>query len=957
MAMRARTGNKGRGGQGRPRTARSRQGRGRSSCPWINAQIIAASETGGLHQLVSTILLHLPQMNLVNLSTAIHRLAKLTANDVSVQAELRQHPALEELLRATSAAFACLDSSEAQPQSLSNVAWSLATMRLMNRQLIQVVAGLATSNISSFKPFELSTMLWAFAKLGTIEPTTWCIKPVFQAAATHIMKQVQHFGFRCLATTAWAFATARQRHARLFRSIAAQMVPMVHAANCQEMANTAWAFGTADFHDNQLFTELAEKALARLDNFKPQELSNMLWGFATNGFFHEAFFASSSLAAQRMDLQAQHLANILWAFARVRPRHPVTRATTLALLPLCVARLDTFKPQEVSSTALAVAKAFGVGDDLERGGPIPMPHGVLPVMPPQVREFFSAVTPWALMRLHEFSAQSLANTVSAYGMAHVCGAEVLFAAVGQEVSSRYDKLEPTAFLHLLKGFSAAPQESAGFMVRMLAKGVAHHVQELRPQELQTLSRVCSAALGLRQGRDLTCEELRSCCLSLAAGEGNPGVVAPSLLGLDMDREPASPLPPVSALQDLSLAGALPGEVLGGPPCPAQLLAPVFAPLGGGLTDLALAAHGGAVCHPLQAPPMRTPKMGIGGFIESTPQVRSAGLPHGYCGGRGLPRGLPMEAWPDEELAGNVEPPYRPGEIFDTDIEVGPPLTGCAVLDLGELAHAALVPPPGPPAPQLKLVAARPVPARSLPLQTVEELTAVTEASHAEAIRHAHPQQQKMRRPKIHNQPTVAVPARGPPATAPPGGAPGSDFRWRCSVKNSFLHVELSNNSEDINDESWDAASRDGGSSQRSSSVPSRFDHEDISEERIRRQQDQTHQDWTRRHPDLDNLGFDWGVPQRRHPAAVETPCAPYIVPTRTPPLGLGPELAVCAPVLAEPPLLLPAPALLGGPQDIGSRIPDPDVYGPMPLCSAHRSTPHRDLAHASPETYGMILTV
>ena len=276
----------------------------RSSFPWINTQIIAAAETGVLQHLLATVVAHLPQMNLVNLSTAIHRLAKLTANDPRAQAELQQHKTMGELLQAITTAFARLDSGEVQPQSLSNVAWSLAAMRLLDRPLIQVVAQLTVANINRFKPFELSTMLWALAKLGSMQQAkTWSAKSVFHAAAAHIMKQVQHFGFRCLATTAWAFATAKQRHARLFRSIASRMVLMVHVANCQEMANTTWAFGTADFHDDQLFTELAEKALLRLDEFKPQELSNMLWGFATNSFFHEAFYASASVMAQHMDLR------------------------------------------------------------------------------------------------------------------------------------------------------------------------------------------------------------------------------------------------------------------------------------------------------------------------------------------------------------------------------------------------------------------------------------------------------------------------------------------------------------------------------------------------------------------------------------------------------------------------------------------------------------------------------
>merc|ERR1711879_401440 len=48
----------------------------------------------------------------------------------------------------------------------------------------------------------------------------------------------------------------------------------------------------------------------------------------------------------------------------------------------------------------------------------------------------------------------------------------------------------------------------------------------------------------------------------------------------------------------------------------------------------------------------------------------------------------------------------------------------------------------------------------------------------------------------------------------------ADFQWRCSVKNSFLHMEISDNSDE--DFEPDASSWD--SSQRSSSVPSRLGH-------------------------------------------------------------------------------------------------------------------------------------
>lgn len=501
---------RGRGGQ---RTG-ANGNKQRSSHPWINAQIIAASENGGLQHLLGVIMEYLPQMNLVNLSTAAHRVAKNSADSPGEQQALRCSHVVAALMDAIYNSLTTVDIDEVQPQSLSNVSWSLATLRLMKLPLIQVVASLAEARVSNFKPFELSTMLWGFAKLGKVENAYVHLKPVFNAAAHHTILNVEVFGFRCLATTVWAFATAKQRHARLMKCVAKQMTPMAGAANPQEMANTVWAFATADFVDEPLFQELADKAIPRLGEFKPQELSNMLWGFATNGFFHEDFYREAALAAQKFPLQSQHLANILWALARVRPRHQITRSTLLALLPHCTARLSTFKPQEVSSTALAVGKAFGFCDD--DGFVDERLMGV--ALPPVVLTFFNAVTPWALNRLGDFSAQSLANTVSAYASLRIGDGMGLFEAVAAEVWHRCNCIQPTEMLHLLKGFASAPSGTGNDIIKMLASGVARHLRSFKVQELQLLSRICSDLLGQRHRvRDIGTEELESCLLLIGGG--------------------------------------------------------------------------------------------------------------------------------------------------------------------------------------------------------------------------------------------------------------------------------------------------------------------------------------------------------------------------------------------------------------------------------------------------------
>jgi hypothetical protein len=221
---------------------------------------------------------------------------------------------------------------------------------------------------------------------------------------------------------------------------------------------------------------------------------------------------------QRNELQAQHLANLLWAFARVHPRHKTTRNVILALLPSCVRQIATFKPQELSSTAQAVAKAFGHGgtfaeSERSKGG------SSNDESPAQVLSFFNAALPCAAPNLHSFSEQSLANIVFAFSTVRIGGHDnVIFSAVEQEVLNRVHnkRLDPRDMTRLIKGLSAAPPECCGGALSALFGLVACRVDELQQQELQVLSRICAMRMGFRHSNDyLSREEIRSLCHQLA----------------------------------------------------------------------------------------------------------------------------------------------------------------------------------------------------------------------------------------------------------------------------------------------------------------------------------------------------------------------------------------------------------------------------------------------------------
>jgi len=415
----------------------------------INAEVIRSFTTGDPARVLSVIADNLVEMNLVNLTTALHRLAKMTSTPHR-RLLLQEDPVFERLLRSVSLALDALKPREVAAQSLSNVAWSMATLQLPRADLVSKIVTLAAGDVSSFQPFELANLLWACAKLGASDDRILLtIEPIFQEAETHVVSCTDPIPFRCLATMLWAFATAKRYHASFFGSVAEKLLSQVFAANCQEMANTAWALGKANFQHEQLCRKMAMRALSSLHTFKAQELSNMIWGFSCVDFFHKEFFAGVATTLKGMDLTTQHIANISAAYARAAPEHPVTRAAILNLLPLCCDRVQAFKPQEVSAVLLAVSKVFGNHNDNKpcSAAFLGTEASNLPALPEIVYRFFEVVAASVIPHLLYFSTHSLASLAKTLPVMHASGLQDLVSAVADEALKRLSRGSSHTDLH------------------------------------------------------------------------------------------------------------------------------------------------------------------------------------------------------------------------------------------------------------------------------------------------------------------------------------------------------------------------------------------------------------------------------------------------------------------------------------------------------------------------------
>lgn len=482
----------------------------RTSCPWINSQIIQASkEDNAIQRILGVVEMCIKDMNLVNLSTSLHRLAKLSVMTPHSDRMLRQSPVMKLLLTSIATAFCAVEEDPSLPQSLSNITWSLATLRIVDYKVLEMAGTLAIANMKDFKAFELASLLWSFAKLGCADTMTPVVSPLFRAATGRLMACMNGAGFRSLATAAWAFATARQASQRLFRAIAKEVQTCLPSANSQELANIVWAYGTVGHRDDQLFRIIAEECVRRLDEFKTQELSNTFWGFASNDFHHEAFYQKALLIAQGMQLQPQHVANILWAAARLHRKHPAARQAALHMVPACLGFLTSFKPQEVASTAHAVAKIFSAeADGFE--------FRTQPMIPLQISMFFSAITPWCQEHIQLFSDQSLANIVSSFGMLRINLHPSFLASVERQVLERLKTSDHAALVVFFRATIQCPQLAR--LEGQLAWTVAQELLNFKSKELRSLAFTRSVKLGIvHQEVEPNIEELHRWCMELAHG--------------------------------------------------------------------------------------------------------------------------------------------------------------------------------------------------------------------------------------------------------------------------------------------------------------------------------------------------------------------------------------------------------------------------------------------------------
>jgi hypothetical protein len=209
-----------------------------------------------------------------------------------------------------------------EPQGISNMLWTYATLKVSNPQLFQAVGDsiVGSDNIlSSFNPQNIANILWSYATLDVQHPA------LFKKMGDHIvdLNELSSFNSQELANTVWAYATLDVQHPALFRKMGDHIRDLhdLSSFKPQDFANILWTYAKARVEHTNLFKKMGDHIvmLDSLKSFKPQELAIIVWVYAAANELRTDLFESIGTAtSERGHLEsfnAQNLSNIAWSFA------------------------------------------------------------------------------------------------------------------------------------------------------------------------------------------------------------------------------------------------------------------------------------------------------------------------------------------------------------------------------------------------------------------------------------------------------------------------------------------------------------------------------------------------------------------------------------------------------------------------------------------------------------------
>lgn len=258
-------------------------------------------------QVLSSIGDKLKQMNAVNVSTALHRLARYT-NPYN-RYMVCNHESFGKLISLVEEHILKFD-----PQGLTNIFWSIIKLKITPKWLDCLLEQI-NIHANSLNLSELSNCLFCLSKLTKSSDSSLELRfKILSLVQDKITQFKRPLDLTCVST---ALARLNVRNPVIFGHISSQVISNLEEFKIQELCGIAWSYASLGFTDHLLFMKIRRFIESKADQNNIGNIIHLAWALSKIKEADPDFFlytVSPLVRSHLASLNYRQMTTIAWAY-------------------------------------------------------------------------------------------------------------------------------------------------------------------------------------------------------------------------------------------------------------------------------------------------------------------------------------------------------------------------------------------------------------------------------------------------------------------------------------------------------------------------------------------------------------------------------------------------------------------------------------------------------------------
>ncbi|KAF4661305.1 hypothetical protein FOL47_006754 [Perkinsus chesapeaki] len=280
----------------------------------IQKNILNAANSRSVNGLLAIVDLHVEQLNSVNVSTLIHRLASITQNHEGTQRALARDGRVKRVLER---AIELAPTSSCQ--SLSNICWAIGKLQMAEeKDVVQAIVEAAKTRLDHFRPQNFSNMLYGLSRVGYYD------KELMDLVARKVANNLCTFKPQEVSNLLYAYGRLNCYNESLLSEICICVAAMMCRYDGQGVGNVMCSLAKLNYHCNHLMDAIASDVVLSPHKYGKFLISKILRPMHSLGYTNLPMLLTTSvyIVENITNIKVDEIIVVMQGFAQEGIRAP-----------------------------------------------------------------------------------------------------------------------------------------------------------------------------------------------------------------------------------------------------------------------------------------------------------------------------------------------------------------------------------------------------------------------------------------------------------------------------------------------------------------------------------------------------------------------------------------------------------------------------------------------------------